>query len=104
MRTYRYSYTLSHHNESVHVVVDHNFIDVNALETISQYPHRHRRELARFVLDNFNSDDFHTYNNITIRNPFIDGLVQLFNGQFCFYWTRRHSDTLIFITGQAFSI
>ena len=103
MRTYRYSYTLSYQNTSIHVVVDYNFMDVSALETISQYPHRHRRALARFILDNIASDNFHNNDTITIRNPFIDGLTQLFNGQFCYYWTQRHSDTLIFITGQAFS-
>ena len=104
MRTYRYSFTFSHNNEAVNVVVDYDFVDVSDLETISNFPHRQRRTMARYILDNLSSDEFHNQATITTRNPFVHALVQLFNGQFCFYWTQRHSDTLIFITGQAFLI
>ena len=100
--SFSYNYTFNDGNENVSVVVDYNFPDIDTVENISRYPHRQRRAFGRHVLENYSADTFHSGTLLTIHNPFVRQLGKLFGGRFWFYWTRRHQDTLVFITGLAF--
>ena len=99
---FKYEYTFSDGNENVSVVINHDFREITQVEDISQYPHRQRRALGRLILEDFDSDTFHDGALLTLCNPFVRQLGKLFGGQYWFYWTRRHTDTLILITGLAF--
>ena len=100
---HKYSYQFRSENTLVSVQVEYLFNDVVDLESISQFPHRHRRQLAHYMLST-PENTFHMGDTISITNPFVVALNRLFNGQYWYYWTTRHMDTLIYITGfSAFS-
>ena len=99
---FSYEYKFEFEFENISVVIDHDFPDITALEDLSRFPHGQRRSLGRHILEHFDLDTFYDGALLTIRNPFVRQLEKLFGGRFWFYSTRRHTDTLIFITGCAF--
>ena len=94
-----YTYQFRHENEQVIVKVDHIFEDICDLEDLSRYSHQIRRNLARFILENLEMDTFYQGPNINYRSPFLNALNAIFNNRYWCYWTRRHSDILIYFTG-----
>ena len=98
---FSYEYKFEFEYQEISVVINHDFAGITDVEDISQFPHGQRRSLGRHILENYDSDTFYTGALLTLRNPFVRQLGKLFGERFWFYWTRRHTDTLIFITGLA---
>ena len=94
-----YSYQFTSENRLVSVQIEHNFDRIDDLEDISRFPHRHRRNLAQFILSEVPENTFYMGDQINISNPFVAALSRLFKGQYWYYWTHRNTDTLIYITG-----
>ena len=98
---FSYDYMFEFEHEKISVVIDHGFPDISAVEDISRFPHGQRRAFGCHILETYESDVFHSGALLTIRNPFVRQLGKLFGERFWFYLTRRHLDTLIFITGRS---
>ena len=67
---------------------------------MSRYPHAQRREFAKRILRNYESEKFVTVAKSDITNPFAKQLEKLFPRGIQVYWTVRPRDTALFITGS----
>ena len=96
---FAYEYVFESGGSEILAHVSYAFDEISELESISNFPHRERREFATAMMAKYAENHYQKLDPSDITCPFAERLNELFENELTIYWTRKFRVTMIFFTG-----